>query len=107
MEKKINFLKQIRSDINLKINIILQRLENINNLKFDIITSRALAHLDKLFSYSQKFNKTNTVLIFLKGKTVNEELSEVKKKWKFQLENHQSLSDSRGRLLVIKKINKI
>ena len=104
--KRINFLKLIKKEMNLNANIILGRLENLNNLKFDIITSRALASLDKLLSYSQKFMKKNTLLIFLKGKTVNEELKEAQKKWIFQLQKHKSISDSRGTLLIIKSLKK-
>ena len=104
--KKINFLKIVKKEMNLKINLILDRLENINNSKFDIITSRALANLDKLLSYSQKFIKKNTVLIFLKGKTVNEELKEAQKKWIFQFQKFKSISDSRGNILIIMNIKK-
>ena len=104
--KKINFIKLIQKKMNLNINIILGRLEKLNNLKFDIITSRALANLDKLLSYSQKFMKKSTVLIFLKGKTVNEELKEAQKKWTFRFQQHKSISDSRGAILIIKNLKK-
>ena len=50
--------KLIKKEMNLNANIIMGRLENLNNLKFDIITSRALASLDKLLSYLQKFMKS-------------------------------------------------
>ena len=105
--KKINFLRHVKDKINLNTNLVLGRIENLNNRKFDIITSRALAKLTKLFSYSQKFIKKNTLLIFLKGKTVNEELEDAKKKWKFDFVEHQSVSDPRGKLLLIKNLKKI
>ena len=104
--KKINFLNLIKKEMNLNVNIILGRLENLNNLKFDIITSRALANLSKLFSYSQKLMKKNTLLIFLKGKTVNEELQEAQKKWIFHFQKYKSISDTRGTILIIKNLKK-
>ena len=104
--KKINFLKKIKKDMGLNINIVLGRLENTNNLKFDILTCRALANLNKLLTYSQKFLKKNTVLIFLKGKTVNEEILDAQKKWIFQINKHQSISDPRGTVLVLKSLRK-
>ena len=104
--KKINFLKRAKKDLGLKSKIILGRVEDLKNTAFDIITSRALANLSKLFSYSHKFVKKNTVLIFLKGKTVNEEIVEAEKKWKFQFEKPVSLSDIRGRLLVLRGVKK-
>ena len=104
--KKIKFLKTIRDDLDLNLNIISSRLEKLHNLKFDIITSRALAKLSVLFGYSQKFMKKNTVLIFLKGKTVNEEIFEAKKNWKFNFQKYRSVSDSRGVILIIERLSK-
>ena len=104
--KKIKFLKQIQKEINLKINIVYGRIEGLVNIKFDIITSRALSNLDKLFSYSHKLMKKNTVLIFLKGKTVNEEIVRAKKNWSFKYEKHQSISDSRGSLIIVTDLKK-
>ena len=104
--KKIKFLKHINAEMCLGITPLLTRLEKIKNLKFDILTSRALANLDKLFTYSQKFLKKNTVLIFLKGKTVNEEIDFARKGWLFDIEQHQSISDQRGSLIIIKNLKK-
>ena len=104
--KKINFLKFINSELGLGLKPILGRIEKIKNTRFDIITSRALANLDVLFTYSQKFLKKNTVLIFLKGKTVNEEIDFARKKWVFDVIKHQSISDQRGTLLTIKNLKK-
>ena len=104
--KKINFLQKVKNQMQLKNKIILGRIEDINNLKVDIITSRALSKLTNLISYSQKFMKKNTVLIFLKGKTVNEEIIEAKQKWKFEYTIKQSISDSRGKLVCIRSIKK-
>ena len=102
--KKIKFLKNVQKELELNTKIFLGRVENLNNKKYDVIVSRALANLSKLFSYSQKFIKKNTVLIFLKGKTVNEEIDEAQKKWTFQFTKHQSISDLRGSLLVVRNI---
>jgi 16S rRNA (guanine527-N7)-methyltransferase len=104
--KKIKFLKTIKDDLGLSLNIIPGRLERLHNLKFDIITSRALAKLSILFGYSQNFMKKNSVLIFLKGKTVNEEILEAKKNWKFKLQKYRSISDSRGVILVVERLSK-
>ena len=104
--KKINFLKQAKKELLLSFNTILGRLENLNNLKYDVITTRALASLDNLFSYSQKFLKKNTVMIFLKGKTVNEEIQEAQKRWNFHFNKSQSASHPEGSLLVVKNLKK-
>jgi 16S rRNA (guanine527-N7)-methyltransferase len=104
--KKITFLKNIKKRLDLNTNIVLGRIESVKDKKYDIITSRALANLNKLLSYSQNFIKKNTVLIFLKGKTVNEEITEALKKWDFDHATHQSISDTRGKILIINNIKK-
>ncbi len=105
--KKTKFLEKIKKEMNLKVKIILDRVENEENKKYDIITSRALANLSKLFTYSHNFLKKNTVLIFLKGKTVNDEILDATKIWKFECHKHTSLSDRGGSLLVIRNLKKL
>ena len=104
--KKIKFLKTIKDNLGLNLNIISGRLEKLHNLRFDVITSRALAKLNILFGYSQNFMKKKSVLIFLKGKTVNEEILEAKKNWKFKFQKYRSISDSRGVILVVERLSK-
>ena len=103
-QKKINFVKHISKKLDISVKIFLSRIEKLNNLKFDFLISRALANLTKLFIYSHKFTDKNTVLIFLKGKKVKNEIQEAKKKWNFNAEIYPSQSDERGSVLIIKKL---
>ena len=105
--KKTKFLEKMKIEMNLKVKIILDRVENEENKKYDIITSRALANLSKLFTYSHNFLKKNTVLIFLKGKSVNDEILDATKIWQFEYKKHTSLSDRQGNLLVIRNLKKL
>ena len=105
--KKINFLSSLKTKMFLKYSTILGRVESIKNLKYDIVTSRALANLETLFTYSQNFLKKKTVIIFLKGKTVNDEILDATKIWKFEYQKHTSLSDRGGSLLVIRNLKKL
>ena len=58
-------------------------------------------------TYSHNFLKKNTVLIFLKGKTVNDEILDATKIWKFEYQKHVSLSDKGGNLIVIRNLKKL
>ena len=102
--KKINFVRLVSRKLNINVNIFLKRIEKLNNKKFDFLISRALANLGKLLTYSHKFTKKDTVLIFLKGKTVKNEIKEAKKTWSFSSEIYPSHSDKRGSVLVIKNL---
>ena len=103
-QKKINFAKHISIKLDISVKILLSRIEKLNNSKFDFLISRALANLNKLFFYSHKLTKKDTVLIFLKGKKVKNEIQEAKKIWNFNSEIYPSQSDERGNVLIIKKL---
>ena len=103
-QKKINFVKHISKKLDISVKIFLSRIEKLNNSKFDFLISRALANLNKLFIYSHKLTDKDTVLIFLKGKKVKNEIQEAKKIWSFNSEIHPSQSDERGSVLIIKNL---
>ena len=102
--KKINFVKHISKKLDISVKIFLSRIEKLNNSKFDFLISRALANLNKLFIYSHKFTNKDTVLIFLKGKKVKNEIQEAKKIWSFNSIIYPSQSDERGSVLIVKKL---
>jgi 16S rRNA (guanine527-N7)-methyltransferase len=105
--KKIRFVKNVSSKLNIKVNIYHNRIESLGNIKFDYLVSRALASLSELFFYSQKLLDNKTILIFLKGKQVKDEINEASKHWKFHHELYKSISDKRGNIVVIRGLNKI
>jgi 16S rRNA (guanine527-N7)-methyltransferase len=105
--KKISFVKTVCSKLNIKAKIYRKRIEMLTHIKSDFLISRALANLNKLFFYSQNFLTEKTVLIFLKGKTVKKEIADAQKIWKFQYKLKQSLSDKRGRIVVVRCLKKI
>ena len=105
--KKIYFVKFICLKLNIKTKIYHQRIESLINKKFDYLISRAVASLSQLFYYSQKLLNKNTILIFLKGKNVKEEIKEANMKWKFKHELYQSISSKNGNIVIIKNLRKI
>ena len=106
-KKKINFLKIVADEMRLKVNIINSRIENLKNIKFDYIVSRALANLDKLFYYSSLLSHKKTKFLFLKGKNLASEISFAKKNWIFNFEIFNSISDSRGQIIKVDGLKKI
>ena len=104
--KKINFVQNVSHKLDINPRIYLKRIENLNNIKFDFVISRALANLCKLFFYSHFFLKKETVLIFLKGKTAKQEIEQAKTEWEFYCKIHKSKSDEKGSVLVIKNLRK-
>ena len=113
--KKIEFLKELATKLNIKINTIYDRAENyiVNNREaFDLVISRAVANLQVLTEISLPFVKVNGLFIAMKA-NVNNELNtslnciktcggELTDTISFKL----PIEDSERTLIVIKKINK-
>jgi len=107
-KKKCIFLQEVKDVVGLKnIKIHQNRAENlIITKKFDYISARAVAPLDKLLKYSMKFYKKGMSCIFLKGKKAFEEISLSKKKFIFNVKIIRSISNPEGKILIIKNIKK-
>ena len=105
--KKIRFLEYIKKELGLSVQIIYSKIENIHEKKFDYIVSRALASLNKLFFYSFKISHKKTKMIFLKGQKIQTEITEAKKFWNFNFIIKNSISDKRGKVILIKNLKKI
>jgi len=105
--KKINFIKEFAHEQNLEIKTILTRVEKIKNKKFDFIICRAFAPLLKLLDYSRFFNKKNTSLLFLKGRSVKKEIHDAKKFFSFEYNLYPSQSEGDGYVLKINNYKKL
>ena len=105
--KKINFIKEFAYEQNLEIKTICTRVEKIRNQKFDFIICRAFAPLAKLLDYSRFFNKKNTSLLFLKGRSVKKEIHDAKKSFNFEYNLYPSQSEGDGYVLKINKFKKL
>ncbi len=75
INKKIRAVENIKNILNLKnLNPVCNRVENINE-KFDVITSRAVASLDKISAYALPKLKPNGYFVAFKSKKVQEEIN--------------------------------
>ncbi len=75
--KKITAINDIAEKLELKnFKGISGRVENLKNIKFDLITSRAVAKLDLIIKYALPLLKKEGYLIVYKSKTVQDEIKE-------------------------------
>ena len=99
--KKANFLRAVIEELKLDAKVLQIRIESIHNMKFDVITARALKPLPQLLKLAKPLMKKESICIFLKGQQLDVELTEAGKYWKFEYETFSSLSDRSGRVLKI------
>lgn len=103
-QKKIFFLQEVISHLSLNAEVFGERIEHIKPWKEKLITARALASLEKLFTLFYPFTTRETRLILPKGKKVEEELHAIKNKWHADIQKKESLTSSEGVILIIQNL---
>lgn len=111
IRKKINAIENMKAELDIKnLHTICDRAENIKD-KFDIITSRAVAKLDKIANYALPLLKNGGYFVAYKSIKTQEEINDAKnilKKYKAEIidviEYNLPLEENFVRnLIVIKK----
>lgn len=105
-QKKCVFLKEVKRQLGLDYHIITQRIENIADKRYDLIVSRALASLDKLFNYAEPIMRENGYLLLLKGENFLTEIEEAKRSWIFSYNTIPSKTGCGGVILEVQNIKR-
>jgi 16S rRNA (guanine527-N7)-methyltransferase len=102
--RKAAFLREAIRVTNADATVHLARLDRAKAPRADVVTARALGPLTELVEISQRFLKPGGVCLFLKGRSVEEELTELAKRWKIPVERCPSLSDPLGSIIRLEAI---
>ena len=100
--KKSLFLKEVIRELKLNVHVLNKRIENVLDIKADILTSRALSDLSDLLSLGKNFIHTQTTCLFLKGENYEKEIKNC-----FipcQIEKIKSITNSKGVILKITEV---
>ena len=103
--RKCQFLSEVKNISDNKIIIHQKLASQVEAIQFDVVTSRALAPLDKLLKITQPFLGKNSKAIFPKGKNLLNELNLIKDKNNFDYKIYPSLTSDEGNILVINNFN--
>jgi len=98
--KKSLFLQEVVRNLKLNADVLCQRIENVD-LVADVITARAVASVPELLDLVEKNVSRETLLLFLKGKNVENELKNVPKC--YMIQKKESLSDPNGCIVMLRK----
>ena len=108
--KKAAFLNEVARRSEISVQVIQSRAEHVDSEPFrsasPIITSRAVAPLQRLLSLASPFLKTGRALLH-KGQDARAELTEAMKSWRIIYIRHPSVIDSRGVILEILEVRHI
>lgn len=81
--RKCAFMRNVSRETNINVEIITKRIEEVDDLKADVVTARALATVSQLLDYSKNILKKKGICLFLKGDACASELIEAKKSMDF------------------------
>jgi len=71
---------------------------------WDVVTARALAPLPRLLELVAPFFANATIGLFLKGREAQVEVEAAQQSWDFAFDLHPSLTDTAGRIVVIRAL---
>ena len=100
--KKSVFLQEVSRVLGLNLTILNKRIEDVDSIHADVITSRALGQVDLLLKLSQSFYTKETVFLLLKGKNIDEEHSNLSYTCKWKKQN--SLTSDTGCIITITEV---
>ena len=107
VQKKAAFLRAAVSDLALPGIVHAQRIEDFvsaSTERFDVVTARALAPLDRLIGYAIPLLKTGALGLFPKGQDVAAELTQASKSWNIEADLIPSRTDPHGRIVRVRSL---
>ena len=104
--KKCAFLREVAREVGARVTIHDKRIEEIESFQADIVTARALAPLPKLLDIAGPFIRKHSILLFLKGKHVDRELTDAAKEWIMRVDRIPSHTDPDGTILRLEAISR-
>ena len=102
-QRKMLFLSEVARQTLAKVNIITDRIENIEGI-FSTVVARGFAELKILIEFTKKYSNYG---VFLKGERINQEIEEARKLFSFEYEIFNSLTDRSGRIIVVHDIENV
>ncbi len=100
--RKCAFLREAARVTAATVTIHNKRIEGMTPLNADVVTARALASLSILVQHAQPYLSPSSICLFLKGRGVEEELTELRKISNIRGNIYQSITDPEGIVLSMK-----
>jgi 16S rRNA (guanine527-N7)-methyltransferase len=108
--RKASFLRLVARELNLPIRVVASRIEAFDPREMgrpDVITSRALASLDRLCRFAAPHFGPGTRALFHKGRDAGEELANARAEWELDVVSWPSDTSSDGVLLEIRNMRSL
>ena len=106
-QRKATFLRTAARELNLRVTVLAERIENAAAQGADVVSARALSTLSTLLPLIERHINSHGQAILHKGKKAGEEIADARQNWRFDLEEFTSLTDLGGQILIVKGISRV
>ncbi|MBP5858152.1 16S rRNA (guanine(527)-N(7))-methyltransferase RsmG [Marivibrio halodurans] len=102
-QRKAVFLREAARAMALgsRVTVHAARIESLDPIRADCVTARALAPVGTLLDYAARLVGENVPCVFLKGKRLEDELTDAKSSWYIKYRIDASQTDAEGAILTI------
>jgi len=105
--RKAAFLQTVNVKLKLSVEVINERVENLEPLRADILSARALAPLPRLLPYAERHLRPDGMALFMKGARYRQEVEEALENWKFRLQEYPSITNGEAVILKLGEIRRV
>ncbi|SHG99840.1 16S rRNA (guanine(527)-N(7))-methyltransferase RsmG [Cognatishimia maritima] len=105
--RKCTFLRTVLRETGVTASVITKRIELADPAQVDVISARALADLNTLFSFSERHLKADGTALFSKGVNWKKEVQVAEKSWSFQAEAIKSETQEGAVILKVGDITRV
>lgn len=103
-QRKATFLRTAARELNLKVDVLTDRIEAAPPQCADVVSARALTALSGLLPLVNRHLSADGTALLHKGQQYRSEILDVHRTWTFELTEHQSITDVNARLLSLQRI---
>ncbi|CAA7621982.1 16S rRNA (guanine(527)-N(7))-methyltransferase RsmG [Magnetospirillum sp. UT-4] len=104
--RKCAFLREAARVMAVTVTVHNSRIEAVEPLGADVVTARALAPLHRLFGWAERHLLPGGHALFLKGRAVEDELTEAGKEWNIALGRIPSRTDAAATILHCREVRR-
>ena len=105
-QRKAAFLRAAVRELDLKVTILAERIEEISPQNAEVITARALKSVTELLPMLRRHLAPDGVAILPKGRTFADEIFVARQNWQFSMSEQISITDVDACILIVKDITR-
>jgi 16S rRNA (guanine527-N7)-methyltransferase len=103
---RADFLRRAAATMGLRIEIIQANVERVPSRRFDVISARAFAPLEKLLSLGTAFSTQKSLWLLPKGRNAQAELAALAPSWQGEFRLEPSVTDAEAQIIIAQDVHR-